>query len=138
MPPEIWRIAVDVAQFVATSAVAVYVYFASHAQARREALERLENRLDQRLDELDSQLTSIDSRVGNSPTLELCAVHRGRVDTVERLLAELPGHDAMNRVHARIDEVSALASEVRGRLTGIERTLDTISQHLLEQRRSRD
>ena len=107
-------------------------------QARRDALESLETRLDARLDELDSQLASIDSRATHSPTLESCALHRGRLETVERLLAEMPGHEAMARVHSRIDEVSALASEVRGRLSGIERTLDTISQHLLEQSRYRD
>jgi hypothetical protein len=133
MEMERLRIWIDVGQFVLMGAVSAYVYWTNRAQARAEVLERMERRLDQRLDELDLRLTRIDAGVHNAPSLEVCAAHRGRVDMIERLMSERPGHEDMKRVHARIDEVSTIVGEVRGRLTGIEHSLEMITQHLLDQ-----
>ena len=133
MNPEWLKIGIDGAQFALTGVVAVYVYWANHARAGREELARLSTRLDERLDEANLRLTQLDASAHNTPSAEFCAAHRGRVDMIERLMTERPGHDDMKRVHQRIDEISALVGEVRGRLSGIERSLALITEHLLDQ-----
>lgn len=137
MDVEWWKISLGVAQFVLTGVV---VYWVNHDQARRQEVRRLADRLDQRLDDVTLRLddvtlrqTRLEAAGGNSPSLEACAAHRGRVDMIERLLSERPGHEDMKRVHARIDEWSAVVSEVRGRLGGIERSLSLLTEHLLDQ-----
>lgn len=130
----IWRLAVDVGQFLLTGVVAVYVYWVKRDQARRETLERLEGTLSGRLDELHTRMTQAEGALSSTVDTSLCAQQSGRVAMLERLIGERPGHDDMKRVHQRIDETSAIASDVRGRLAGIERSLEMITEHLLRTR----
>lgn len=111
-----WKIWVDVGQFALTTVIAGYVAWSKHVQVSRDALAALSIRLDERMD-------LIDSRMGEG---------HARLAVVAETLRHVPGHDDMKRAHERIDKVTELTAEVCGRLSGIERQLALISQHLLD------
>ena len=125
-----WRLAVDIGQFVLTGAIGIYVYFASQSQARREALERLANRLDQRIDSHDARLITAESGLLHTSTRENCANHQGQINALRQLVDERPSHDDLKRAHARIDKLSELVARIDGRLDGIDRNLGGIDRNI--------
>ncbi|AFL75383.1 hypothetical protein [Thiocystis violascens] len=125
-----WKLAIDLGQFVLTGAIGVYVYFANQAQARREALERLASRLDQRLDVHDTRLIAAESGVSHASSRESCALHTGQLNALRQLIDERPGHEDLKRVHARVDKLAELVARIDGRLEGIDRNLNGIDRNL--------
>jgi len=133
MSLDAWKLWVDIAQFVLTGLVAFFVWLTRQGQASRDAITSLSVAFDERLDRVESRVLEADVSLRAVPSTERCLEHARRIGQVEETLRHIPGHEDMKRVHARIDAVTELASEVRGRLGGIERMLDMISQHLIDQ-----
>lgn len=132
MSADVWRIAVDVGQTALTLIVAFFAWLLRQQAVTRDTIEEIEQDLERRLDAISAQARETQARASACADPEICAAHRARIDVVEEALRHMPGHDDMKRVHERIDAVSEIAAEVRGRLAGIERNLELISQHLLE------
>ena len=137
------KIWVDVGQTVLTLGLTYLLWTVKQHQASREsiaalaelqraALHAAEQRLDERVDGLDTRLVQVETslRLGPSPTS--CAAHIQGVAVVQETLRHLPGHEDMKRVHQRIDGVSDIVSEVRGRLQGIERGLTILHEYFME------
>ena len=125
-----YRLAVDVGQFAVTGAVGVYVWFVQREQVRREALQRLETDVDDRLDDVISRLAKIETNMGTQPTWQACSAQHARIAVLERAIADgIKGAD-ISRVHQRIDEVAEGLAGVRGEIIGMQRLLHAIDQHL--------
>lgn len=133
MSLDAWKLWVDIGQFALTGLVAFFVWLTRQSQVNRDAITRLSVALDERLDRVESRVLEADVSLRAVPTTTQCLEHVRRISQVEETLRHIPGHEDMKRVHARIDAVTELVSEVRGRLGGIERMLDMISQHLIDQ-----
>lgn len=129
-PDSVWKLAVDLGQFALTGIVGIYVYWSSQAQARREALERLANRLDQRLDSQDGRLLVAESQLGHTSNREQCAVHLGQMQALRQQVEALPSHDDIKHAHGRIDRLGEAVSRIEGQLQGIDRSLAGIDRQL--------
>lgn len=53
------------------------------------------------------------------------------VDRIDRM----PQHDVIARIFARIDDLHGDIRELAGRMEGVSRTLESVSEHLLRQKR---
>lgn len=130
MNEAVWKLLVDTGQFALTGAVGAYVYFANQSQARREALERLANRLDQRLDVHDGRLQNAEGGLLHAATREHCANQNGQLLALRQLVEERPTHEDLGRIHARVDKLSEVIARIDGRLDGIERGLGGIDRNI--------
>ncbi len=122
----------DMAQFTATAAVGIYVYFSQRSQARREALVAMERRVDESLDALGSRLGRIELRLATAPEQSTCAAAHVRMAALETRVAGGVTVEDIKRAHMRIDTVSEAVADLRGTLRRIERTMDMINQYLVE------
>lgn len=125
-----YRLGVDVGQFVVTGAVGLYVWFVQREQVRREALQRLESDVDTRLDDIVTRLTKIEGHTAQAPSWQACAAQHTRIAVLEQSMREGVKSADVGRVHARIDEVAEGLAGLRGELTGMQRLLHAIDQHL--------
>lgn len=125
-----WALSWDVAQFVLTGIVAVYVYWSQREQVRRDALTRLENDVDSRLDQVSAALTKIEAKLEHYPTWSKCSVEHQRVAVLEEAFKGAVKASEISRVHQRIDALDSALSELRGEMRASTHLLQTIDQHL--------
>lgn len=119
-----WRFWFGVAQFAATIAVWIYVWWTNRAKVNATRFAELEKQVAQR-----AVSTDIDAR---------CGLHMARTVHVEAEIIRLdsdfrhaPGHTNLARIHMRLDELNKAFGDMDGRLTGIERTVGLINEHLI-------
>lgn len=120
----------DIAQFVMTGSVGVYVYFSQRAQVRREALSKLEDDIDGHLDKINSRLGKIEAHVQYGPTPAMCASSHSRIAVLEEAIRRGPNDDDIKRLHSRVDDTAQGLAALRGELSGITRLLTTIDGYL--------
>ncbi len=131
MPAPEWAaVAIDAAQFAITVLVGIYVWFAGRDAARASAMKSLENDIDQRLVAISDRLGRIETgdRPGHSSG---CMLHTSRMAALEEKFGHIVSNSDLTHAHKRIDAVGQDLAEVRGGLKRIERTLDLLSEHLL-------
>lgn len=131
MPEPEWvSIAIDAAQFATTVLVGIYVWFSGRDSARASAMKNLETDIDQRLTAIGERIGRIEiaDRPGHSTS---CLAHTGRMAALEEKVSRSTANSDAIHAHQRIDTVSQELAELRGSLKRIERTLDQISDHLL-------
>lgn len=127
----------DIAQFVLTGAIGIYVYLSGRAQVRREALSKLEEDIDGNLNKIETRLGKIEAHVEYAPTSAMCAVSHARISVLEEALRRSPNDDTIKRVHERIDETAQGLAALRGELSGITRLLTTIDGFLRDSSHAR-
>jgi hypothetical protein len=132
LSPDEWRIAVDLAQFTATSGVGIAVWLMGRDRVRREQIARLENTMDGRLDQHAQRISAHEARLSAIPDVQTCNRHMERVAAIEGRANSAPTHGDIARVHQRLDGQSAALSELTGGLKRVEHLLDTLHQHLLD------
>lgn len=128
--PSWWQLSWDIAQFTLTGIVAVYVYWSNREQVRREALARLEDDVDTRLEALSTCLHKIEARLETQPTWSKCSMHEQRVAVLEEAFKGAIKSADLGRVHARIDEIDKGLAELRGEVKASTHLLQTIDNHL--------
>lgn len=135
LTPEEWRNVISVGQFVATSAIAFYVWLANRDAVRRKEIGSLQRTWDQRADDQANRLTICEQRLQFLPTSADCQGRLMRLTQVEEMVRHLPTQLSVDaghaRVHARVDEISTGLGEVKGGIRRMETTLDLIHQCLL-------
>lgn len=127
-----WRLYWDIAQFALTGAIGVYVYFSRNGQARRDALEAMENSIEKRLDTVTDRLGMMESKLAYTPDPATCGAAHARLVTLETQVTAGVNAEDLKRVHMRVDAVAEAVADVRGTLRRIERTMDMINQFLVE------
>lgn len=125
-----WALSWDIAQFMLTGVVAVYVYWSQSAQVRREALTRLEDDVDARLDQVSNALIKIEAKLEHLPTWSKCSLEQQRVSVLEEAFKGAVKTSEIARVHQRIDALDSALSELRGEARANTHLLQTIDQHL--------
>lgn len=96
------KIWVDVAQFLITGAIGVYIYFVNRGDATNERITNMAEDYDERLDD-----------------------HQGRISRVEETLRHMPTHDDLDVLK---QDVSALKAETRGQTQLLERLEHTVGR----------
>jgi hypothetical protein len=128
--PSQWQMVWDVAQFALTGVVGIYVYLSQREQVRRDALQRLENDVDGRLEELHTAVARLESKLETQPTWSKCSVQVQRIAVLEEAFKGLTKASDLARVHTRIDEIDKGLAELRGELKSSVHLLQTIDHHL--------
>ena len=133
LDPNWAKIAVDIAQFVATAGVGLYVYIADRDRARASALQDLETEIDRRMDGVGERLARIET-ASERIDWQSCGRHDSRLASLEEHMRHAPSVADIKEAHQRMDVMSDGLAEMRGGLKRIERTLEIISEHMLERR----
>jgi len=103
------KIWVDVAQFLITGAIGVYIYLVNKGDATNERISNLAEDHDERLDD-----------------------HQQRISRVEEALKHMPTHDDLSGIKA---DIASLKSETHGQtelLRRLEATVGRISDWLIQ------
>jgi hypothetical protein len=127
----------DVAQFLLTGAVGIYVYLSQRAQVRREALSKLEDDIDGHLDAIQARLGKIEAHVQYAPTPAMCGAVHAKIAVLEESVKRGPNDDDIKRLHMRIDDAAQGLAALRGELSGITRLLTTIDGYLRDSSHAR-
>lgn len=98
---------------------ALYTYFANRNRVTNERITSLQASLQTRL---DSMRTDMDHRLDG---------HGDRLSRVEKDMEHAPSHEDLQRIHARMDEVSATLSSLQGEFKGANNTLHLIHTYLM-------
>ena len=130
LDPTQWQLAWDIAQFSLTGIVGIYVYLSQREQVRRDALARLENDVDARLEELHTALAKIEAKLETQPTWSKCSAQHQRIAVLEEAFKGAMKSADLGRVHARIDEIDKGLAELRGEVKASTHLLQTIDHHL--------
>lgn len=128
---ELWKIGVDLGQFLLTALIAFFVWLTKQSQVNRESIVDLATAIDTRLDRVEARLGTAEGRLAHSCNADEHSDVTQRISVLEATVRHLPTHDDFKRVHERVDDVAGLASEVSGRLVSIERQLGMIAEHLI-------
>jgi hypothetical protein len=99
------RLLLDIIQLIATVIIAIYVWQSNKHKATTQAIDRLDLRVDTISD---------------------------RVLQAESAINHMPDHQALGRVHRRIDEVGQGLSRIEGETKAMHHTLQLMQQHLMD------
>lgn len=108
MEYEAAKIWVDVGQFLITGAIGVYLWWERQSDSTRQRIDSLETDVDARLDNQGMRLSRVEAKVD-----------------------QLPSHEDIGDLHARINDVARGMNTMSGEMSGIKTTLNLIHQHLL-------
>ena len=111
MDYEVWRFWVDVAQAALTVAVGIYVWLVTRTRVNAARIRKLEDTLDERLDDHAQRLTRVESAIEHGPT-----------------------RDDLGKIHQRLDTMVAAVARIEGGNHAAVRNLDLIHQYLLERK----
>ncbi len=114
MSYELVQILVDVAQFVVTGAIGVYVYLVNKNAATNARIDQTEKNVDGRLDN-----------------------HEQRLSRVEAHVEQLPAHDDLTAVRSDIAATRQSVENVSGQLSQLVNQVGLIQEHLLREARAR-
>lgn len=104
------KVWVDIAQFIITGAIGVYIYLVNKSDATNERISTLAEDHDERLDD-----------------------HQGRIARIEEAMKHMPTHDDLDELKRN---VATLQAETRGQtqlLERLEKTVGRISDWLITQ-----
>lgn len=102
------RLILQIGQFAAMVVVAVYSWVLSRTKANKDAIAKVDNRVQ--------------------------GIER-RLERVESDIHNLPSHSEIAALHEKINRVAAAQERNNGVLTGIQSTLHLIHQSLLDERK---
>lgn len=103
------KIWVDVAQFLITGAIGIYIYLVNKGDATNERISTLAGDHDERLDD-----------------------HQQRISRIEEALKHMPTHDDLSGIKA---DIASLKAETQGQtllLERLEKTVSRISDWLID------
>jgi hypothetical protein len=103
-----WRLILDLVQFVLVGAVSVYVYFTSANAVKAREFAGWKSALETQVRSTDTRLTMLEERSRHAPT-----------------------HADLQRLHERLDDVSKAMHELAGEFKAARLMLDTVSRHLM-------
>ena len=106
----------DVAQFVLTGLIGIYVWNSNRQRATKTAIDRVESQAKEDISMLDDRLDE----------------HNDRLVSLERDMKHLPNIKDIGGVHHRVDQVAQAVKGVEGEMKQINNTMQLINQHLLE------
>ncbi len=116
-----YRFWFDIAQFVLTGMIAVYVWISKRDSVNNKRFTVLEKDLSTSLDDLEKK---VDARMDN---------HSERITKVETECDHAPSHADLGQVYDRINEVSDQVANLTGGMEALKRSVDMIHQHLLNE-----
>jgi outer membrane murein-binding lipoprotein Lpp len=140
-----------VLQTVVTAGIGWHLWMVDRQRLRRDALDRLRDDLiaqisthrdthEARLDKHHDRLAAVEAQHAQRPSGAECAQRMTQIARLEQQITALPTTAMMregdSRAHQRIDQLSTGLSELRGAIGRMERTLDQISEHLLNRERA--
>lgn len=108
MDYEALRFWFDVFQLLLTGVVAVYVWLTSRHRVTTSAIRKLEEDVDQRLDNQGDRLTR-----------------------VEQVVESLPRHKDIGQVYDRLNALHGQLQKLTGTVGGVARQLELVNDHLL-------
>jgi hypothetical protein len=116
----------SVGQVVGTAAVAVWVYFVSRQKATSLAVTDLDKQINDRVGQCMEQ---IDERVDK---------HADRITRAEIRLDHMPTHKDISEISTRIEAMHGEISRMSGTLSGVNRAVDLMNEHLLAANRKKE
>jgi hypothetical protein len=102
-------------QFVGMIGVGIYAWYASRQKATAKAVEDLDRQINGRVD-----------------------VHSDRITRAEITLEHLPTHKDISEISTRIESMHGEISRMSGTVTGINRAVDLMNEHLLAASRNQE
>lgn len=99
---------IDVAQFLLTGGIGVWLWIINRNDSTNHRINGLENVIDKRLDD-----------------------HAQRITSVEAHLEVAPNHDNIGDLHERINAMAKGVDTMTGEFGALRRTVDTMHQFLL-------
>lgn len=121
-----WRFWWDVLQTCFLAAITIYIWWVNRDRVTQSRITQLK-------DDTAKTVGGIRQEIGELAT---------RLTRVEADCCHMPGHDDLGKIYERINGVSAEVadvsseiSEVSGEMKAMRRSLDLITQHLMEEKR---
>lgn len=99
----------DLLEFIAVSGISLYLYISRKHQVTVDRLEAFRDEVDRRLEAHGNRLTRVEESISHGPT-----------------------HDDVAHVHRRLDDVGQKLADLAGEFRAVRRTLELISQHMLD------
>lgn len=127
------RFWMDVFQLVATAAIGVYVWWDKHRTKVNERFAAIEEWQEQHEPKITALTDAEDDRDAS------CNRHKERTSKLEidqreiqSDIRHLPGKRDIDNLTGQISALNAKLGQLDGRLTGINRAVDLMNQHLLK------
>lgn len=127
------RFWMDVGQTVGTVAIGVFVWWDKHRTKIAKRFADLETWKGEHVPRVDALETAIEEMQ------EKCSSHQGQTGQLDRgmisvqaELRHLPGKHELDTLSVRISDLTEKLGNLDGRLTGINRAVDLMNQHLLK------
>ena len=137
-------------QTIVVGAIALHLWIVDRQRIRRDALDRLRDDLveqivshrnshEARLDQHHDRLAAVEAYQSAHPPAAECHARLAQIARIEQRLEGVPTaehvRDGDSRAHARIDTLATGLAELKGGIARIERSLDMLSQHMLDRAR---
>ena len=126
-----YRFYLDVLQLAGTIAIGIYVYLSNRIRVTSKRFETLEKEVAKRSKAQDLADAIAEQAVG-------CKLHQSRTVKLENNFIELkadfkngPTHHHLERIHERLDSLTEKLGKIDGSLSGINRAVDLINEHLI-------
>ncbi|MDF0377682.1 hypothetical protein [Methylophilus sp. YYY-1] len=111
MDMEAVKFGFQVLQFLVTGAIGVYVYMSKKDIVTNERIGKLENDIDQKIDQHGERIARLEAKAEKAPT-----------------------HEDIGKVYDKINQVSDCVSRLEGEFAGATRTLQLIHETLMERK----
>lgn len=102
------KLGFQVLQFLMTGGVGIYVYLSNRDKVTNDRIGKLEDDIDEKMDDQGQRIAKLEVRAESSPT-----------------------HDDLSGLHEKINDVNASINSLAGEFGGVRNLLNTLHQYLL-------
>jgi hypothetical protein len=103
-----WRLYFEIAQFILTGAVGVYVYLTNRDKVTNDRIGKLQEDLDEKLEN-----------------------HGERIARLETKSEKALTHNDLSELYKKVNDINGSVSTLTGEFVGVRNLLSTIHNHLL-------
>jgi len=128
-----WRFWMDIVQFAGIMVIGVYQWWANKQRVTAKRFLSLEKEVAKRVHEKKMAETLAEKNNECLRHLARTAHAEASVIKLEADLKNAPSHRNLERIHARLDDLTGQMGTINGSLTGIRRSVELINEHLIKE-----